>query len=488
MEKHMPHRIALFSLVTTALIALTAGSYAWFQTSQVIPVTLPEPSRMETTTPLALSPASLPNFAAIVKQNGPAVVNISVSGMTKVTLPTIPSFDANESPTDYPRRYQPQLPKGEAPTHGLSSGFIFRSDGLVITNAHVVDGAADITVKLTDKREYKATLLGIDKLTDLALVKIEAQDLPTVRVGDPAQSGVGDWVLAIGSPFGFANSVTAGIISAKGRSLPEEGYVPFIQTDVAINPGNSGGPLFNLNGEVIGVNSQIYSHSGGYQGVSFAIPIDLALSIEQQFVRDGKVSRGWLGVSLQNLDQGLADSFGLPNPLGVLVDVVESESPAAKAGILPGDIILQVDGHDLAELNELTPVMANLKPGLNVRVRIWRDGNPREIPVQVSQLKESTEEAADLPELGHNALGLAVRPLTPDESRKLDVVSGLLVEQSVGAAAEASIQPGDVVLALNGHPLTETEQLRNLVTGAQQHVALLIQRGSSRLFVSLDLG
>ena len=476
-------------LVTVAVIALSAGGYARFRTPAILPTPAPKaPTRSAVTGPTLLPPANLPNFASIVTQNGSAVVNISVSGMTKVGLPSIQQADPNGPFAEFFRRFQQQMPHGEAPTRGLGSGFVLRADGLVITNAHVVDGASDIMVKLTDRREFKARILGIDKPTDLALLKIEARDLPAVRVGDPAQSGVGDWVLAIGSPFGFENSVTAGIISAKARTLPEEGYVPFIQTDVAVNPGNSGGPLFNLKGEVIGINSQIYSHSGGYQGVSFAIPIDIALKIEQQLFSDGKVSRGQLGISVQDVDQALADSFGLQKPAGALVDVVQSEGPGAKAGLLPGDIILQLNGHEIGELNDLSPVIADIKPGSEARVRIWRNGKPRELAVQVGQLKDPTEGATDASDFGHNALGLAVRPLSHDESRQIDVAGGLLVEHSVGTAAQAGIQPGDVVLALNGHPLTEAGQLRDIAAITSQHIALLIQRGNPRIFIPLDLG
>lgn len=431
--------------------------------------------------------ASLPNFAAIVTQYGPAVVNISVSGMSKVGGWVFPQQNPHDPFSDLIRRFQQQLPQNEAPAHGLGSGFILRPDGLIITNAHVVDGASDITVKLTDKREFNARLLGIDKPTDLALLQIDARGLPTVRIGDPARSGVGDWVLAIGSPFGFENSVTAGIISAKARALPEEGYVPFIQTDVAVNPGNSGGPLFNLQGEVIGINSQIYSRSGGYQGLSFAIPIDIALKIEQQLVRDGKVSRGRLGVSVQSVDQMLADSFGLEKPTGAIVVAVQSDGPAAKAGVHAGDIILALNGQPIQDSTDLPPVVADLKPGTDTRLIIWRDRKQKELTARVSQM----EDAANTPEqgeLGHNALGLAVRPLTHDESRQLDVPGGLVVEQSVGPAAEAGIQPGDIVLGMNGRPVTNGAQLRELATSTARHIAILIQRGNARLFVPLDLG
>ena len=488
METHMLSRTRTLNLMAAAVIAITADAYARFYAGALTP---PAPDAATqavsaVTTPPPTPPGNLPNFASIVAESAPAVVNISVSGMTKAGLPRSQSLDPSDPPfAEFFRRFQQQIP--QTPSRGLGSGFILRADGLVITNAHVVDGASEVIVKLTDKREFRAKILGIDKPTDLALLKIEAHDLPVVRVGSPSQTNVGDWVLAIGSSFGFENSVTAGIISAKGRALPEEAYVPFIQTDVAVNPGNSGGPLLNLRGEVIGINSQIYSHSGGYQGISFAIPIDVALKIEQQLVRYGKVSRGRLGISVQSVDPALADSFGLEKATGALIDDVQHDGPGAQAGLKPGDIILQVDGRAIDEFTDLSPIVANLKPGSKVGVRIWRDQRPREFTVQASQLEDPSEEDKATPELGHNALGLAVRPLSPNESRQLDATGGLLVQQSIGRAEQAGIQPGDIVLALNGQPLTEARQLRDLTPRSTQHVALLIQRGTTRLFVPLDL-
>jgi serine protease Do len=320
------------------------------------------------------------------------------------------------------------------------------------------------------------------------VLKIDARVLPTVRLGDPAQTGVGEWVLAIGSPFGFENSVTAGIISAKSRSLPNENYVPFIQTDAAVNPGNSGGPLFNMKGEVIGINSQIYSRSGGYQGVSFAIPIDVALKVERQLLDGGKVSRGRLGVSIQDLNQALADSFGLEKPTGALVGAVPSDGPAAEAGLQPGDIILKLNGKTIQNSSELPPLVADLKPGSEATLTLWRNKQARDVTLRVGETEDAKQAAGEPSELAKSRLGLAVRPLTPQDLRQADVSGGLVVEQSAGPAARAGIQPGDVVLAVNGHPVKDAGQLRELTARADRHIALLIQRGNSRLFVPVDLG
>jgi serine protease Do len=350
----------------------------------------------------------------------------------------------------------------------------------------MVDGASAVTVKLTDRREFKAKVIGIDAPTDTAVLKIDAHDLPTVRIGDPSQTHVGEWVLAIGSPFGFANSVTAGIISAKSRFLPGEAYVPFIQTDVAVNPGNSGGPLFNTKGVVIGINSQIFSQTGGYQGLSFAIPIDIALRVEQQLLRDGRVSRGRLGVSTQDLNQPLADSFGLAKPAGALVDSVLSDGPADEAGLQPGDIILQLNDKDIQASYELPPQVAELTPGSQARLTLWRDGRSKEVTFRVGEMN-TMAKIGETSEATEDRLGVAVRPLAPNELRQADVKVGLVVEQSVGPALRAGIQPGDAVLAVNGHPVADAEQLREFVEKANRHIALLVQRDRVRVFVPVDL-
>ena len=433
--------------------------------------------------------AALPNFAAIAAEHGAAVVNISVSGPTKVSARGQSPFGGEPPLSEFFRHFQPPMPEGDAPqAKGMGSGFVIRQDGLIMTNAHVVDGASEVTVKLTDKREFPAKIIGIDKPTDLALLKIEAQGLPAVKLGDPEDSGVGDWVVAIGAPFGFENSVTAGIISAKSRSLPEEGYVPFLQTDVAVNPGNSGGPLFNLKGEVIGINSQIYSRTGGYQGLSFAIPIDVALKVEQQLVEHGKVSRGKLGIAIQDVNQALADSFGMEKPAGALVVSVQADGPGAKAGIEPGDVITQLNGRPIGSSGELPPRVADLKPGSEGRLTVWRNGASRQLAVQVGALEEvAVAEEASMTE-PKGRLGLAVRPLTPEESQRSEVPGGLVVERVTGPAAKAGVRRGDVVLAANGQAIKNAEQLRELAEQAGKYLALLVQRGDARLFVPLELG
>ena len=437
---------------------------------------------------LTPGPTVIADFAAIATSSGPAVVNISTMG------PKAPEPDQDEPQgpgggDPFLPFFGPQAPPDEAPAQGMGSGFIVRADGIILTNAHVVDGASEVSVKLADRREFTAKVIGVDKLTDTAVLKIDAQDLPAVRIGNPTETHVGEWVLAIGSPFGFENTVTAGIVSAKSRSLPEEGYIPFIQTDVAVNPGNSGGPLLNIRGEVIGINSQIYSRTGGYQGLSFAIPIDVALNVEQQLLEKGKVSRGRLGVAVQDLTQGLAESFGLPTPDGALVGMVPADGPGAKAGIKPGDVILELNGLPVRDSRELPPKVADLKPGSEATLKIWRDGKPIELKLTVAELEDkAAPAAADEPDKAdHGRLGLAVRPLTPEEQTKAEVKGGLLVEKAVGPAARAGIRQGDIVLALNGEPVADAARLRELAKQAGKHVALLIQRGNNTLFVPVQL-
>jgi serine protease Do len=374
------------------------------------------------------------------------------------------------------------------PVHGEGSGFIIRPDGVIMTNAHVVNGASEVTVRMTDRREYTAKVIGVDTKSDIAIIKINAKDLPTVKVGDSRVLKVGEWVLAIGAPFGFENSATAGIVSAKGRTL-DSGYVPFIQTDVPINPGNSGGPLFNMRGEVVGINSQIYSRSGGYMGVSFSIPIDVAMQVGQQLQTTGHVTRGKLGVVIQNVTQGLADSFGLPQPEGALVSNVEKGGPAEHAGIQPGDVILKLNGQMLKDSTELPVQIAAIAPGTSVDLEVWRDHSTRTVSVKLAAMEDKRTASADAG--SHNdggKLGLAVRPLNEREQREGNLKGGLVVERASGPAAEAGIQPGDVVLAANGSPINSADDLRGAVEKSKGHIALLIQRGESRLFVPVRVG
>ncbi len=427
----------------------------------------------------------LPDMSGIVARNGPAVVNISVSGTRKAGAEM--ELDDDNPLNEFFRRYRGGgAPRGEAPVRGMGSGFIVSADGTVLTNAHVVDGADEVTVKLTDKREFKAKVLGADKTSDVAVLKIDAKDLPTVKIGKPAETRVGEWVLAIGSPFGFDNSASAGIISAHSRNLPDGSYVPFIQTDVAVNPGNSGGPLFNMAGEVIGINSQIYSRSGGYQGISFAIPIDLAMRVEQQLVTTGKVQRGRLGISIQEVNQSLADSFGLKKPGGALVGQIEKDSPAAKAGLEPGDVILAINGKEIAGSGELPAIVSAMTPGETAKLKVWRSGAARQIDVPVGQFQEEKVASADAPQAAKGRLGVVVRPLNPGEQRGSD--GGVVVQDVAGAAAKAGIKPGDVVVAVNGERITGTEQLRDLVNKAGKRIAVLVERGNSRIFIPVELG
>ena len=455
-----------------------------------------------TPTPVpAASPATmLPDFSTMVQKCGPAVVNISVVSKMSASLNSQgdENSDGNDSPSDnnpfgpnspfapFFRGAPFQMPQPQ-PMRGEGSGFIISPDGVIMTNAHVVNGASEVTVRLTDRREYTAKVVGVDPKSDIAIIRIGAKDLPTVKLGDSRTLKVGEWVLAIGAPFGFENSATAGIVSAKGRTL-ESGYVPFIQTDVPINPGNSGGPLFNMRGEVVGINSQIYSRSGGYMGVSFAIPIDVAMQVGQQLQTTGHVTRGKLGVVIQSVTQGLADSFGLPQPQGALVSSVEKGGPAERAGIESGDVILKLNGQPLRDSSELPVQIAAVAPGTSVNLEIWRNHATREVAVKLGAMEEQRSAANPGPHQEGGKLGLAVRPLTAEEQRGANMKGGLVVERASGPAAEAGIQPGDVVLAANGSPLNNAEELRSAVEKSKGHIALLIQRGETRLFVPVRVG
>ena len=433
--------------------------------------------------------AAIPDMGDIVARQGPAVVNISVAGTRKVAGPDFSQIDPDDPFYEFFRRFRiPQQRGGEAPVRGQGSGFIVSADGTVLTNAHVVDGAEEVTVKLTDKREFKAKVLGLDKASDVAVLKIAASNLPVVKIGSTANTRVGEWVLAIGSPFGFENSASAGIVSAKSRSLPDGSYVPFIQTDVAVNPGNSGGPLFNMAGEVIGINSQIYSRSGGYQGLSFAIPIDLAMNIERQIVANGKVQRGRLGLVIQEVNQSLADSFGLKKPAGALVSSVEKGSPAAKAGIEPGDVILGINGKEVVNSADLPATVATITPGETAKLQVWRGGSTRNVDVQVGKFSDEKIAANDKAEAPNGRLGVAARALTAEEQRRAEIAGGVLVQDVGGAAARAGIQPGDIILSVNGERIGSVEQLRNVVGKAGKRVAVLVERSNSRLFIPVDLG
>ena len=482
----MKPRVLARSLIATAVIsAVGAGAFSaghWFPQ---------EAHAAAAPVAVASAPAAgalLPDFTGIVERNGPAVVNISVTHEVKTAAnaPQFEGLDPDSPFFEFFRQFPGAVPHGSVPEHGMGSGFIVSPDGVILTNAHVVADATEVTVKLTDKREFRAKVIGSDKPSDVAVLKIDATGLPTVKLGSSTNEKVGEWVLAIGSPFGFENSVTSGIVSAKSRSLPDGAYIPFIQTDVAVNPGNSGGPLFNMNGEVIGINSQIFTHTGGYQGLSFAVPIDLAVKVKDQLQQFGKVSRGRLGVTIQEVNQQLANSFGLKTPGGALVASVDENGPAAKAGIKPGDVILSFNGHAISRSSELPAQVADVKPGTAATLQISRNGTPKEIEVKVGELKGAKLALAGTPNQEHGRLGLAVRPLSPDE-REQAGAKGLLVEEASGPAARAGIQSGDLVLAVNGTPIQSVEQLRALVAKSGKTLALLIQRNDGKIFIPVDL-
>ena len=445
----------------------------------------------------------LPDFGDLVEQVGPAVVNISVVQRVAQGAAGENPF-ANDPFYDFLRRFGVPMPgfpgqpgMGPRARQGIGSGFIVSPDGYVLTNAHVVAGEdgdaalSEVTVTLIDKREFKAKVIGVDRRTDVALLKIDAKGLPAVKIGSPDQARVGEWVVAMGSPFGFDNTVTAGIISAKARRLPDETYVPFIQTDVAINPGNSGGPLFNLAGEVIGINSQIYSRSGGFMGISFAIPIDVAMNIKDQLVEHGRVQRGRLGIAIQGVDKDLAQSFGLADARGALVASVEPGSAADKAGLQAGDVVLEVDGRRIADSAELPRIIGEKRPGTQVKMEIWRDGRSRTVSATLDEL--SAETVAGTPaaptqvERIGEKLGLSARALTAQEAAELKLRGGIVVEGADGAAARAGLQRGDIILAFNNQPVTSIAELRGLLERAGNRFALLIQRGEARIFVPVRI-
>ncbi|ARP80954.1 peptidase [Bordetella genomosp. 8] len=432
---------------------------------------------------------SLPNFAQITRQYGPAVVNISVSGTKKVALQQDPFAQFFGGMPGFPGM-PGQMGPGtrEVPIRGEGSGFIISPDGVILTNAHVVQDANEVTVKLTDRREYRAKVLGSDPVTDVAVIKIDASNLPVVKIGNVDNVNVGDWVLAIGSPYGLENTATAGIVSAKGRSLPDDTSVPFIQTDVAVNPGNSGGPLFNTRGEVVGINSQIYTRTGGFQGLSFAIPINVATKIKDEIVAHGKVRHAMLGVTVQEVNQDLANSFKLDSPTGALVANVEKGSAADKAGLKSGDVIRAIDGRPIVSSGDLSSVITLEDPGQRVKLDVWRDGKPVEIAATLGTYGKQEAVASDASQDGQHArLGLALRPLTPDEQQQAGT-QGLLVEQAEGAAAKAGIQAGDIILSVNGVPTRNVNEVRSAVAKAGKTAALLVQRGDGKLFVPVQIG
>ena len=442
----------------------------------------------------------LPDFTGLVEKHGTAVVNISaVQNLTTLNnqvVPEIPGIPENSPFYDFFKRHMQPFPAPrKSEPKSLGSGFIISSDGYILTNAHVVETADEITVKLNDKREFVAEIIGTDRKTDIALIKINATDLPKVTQGNPENLKVGEWVVAIGSPFGFEHSVTAGIVSAKGRSLAQENYVPFIQTDVAINPGNSGGPLFNMRGEVVGINSQIYSRTGGFMGLSFAIPINVATEIADQLKVSGKVSRGRIGVMIQEVTKELAESFGLSDGNGALVVSVEKGGPADRAGIKARDIILQFDEKIITTSADLPRTVGNTKPGAKISIQIWRDGSLKTVKVEVGETP--SDEAAENRKLKQgkktdtsNRLGLALSEIPAEQKKQLEISNGLLVEDmQSGIASRSGVRIGDIILGFNSKDVNSVEQFNELLKQVKsgKNIALLVKRGDITTFITMKL-
>jgi serine protease Do len=451
----------------------------------------------------------LPDFTDLAEKHGAEVVNISVTQSVHNNGPVggFPGMEGDEQMQEFFKRFgiplmpgMPGMPgQGGAPqpdykSQSLGSGFIISSDGYVLTNAHVINEADEVIVKLADKREFKAKIIGADKRTDVALLKIDATGLPKVMIGDSAKLKVGEWVAAIGSPFGLENTMTAGIVSAKGRALPQENFVPFIQTDVAINPGNSGGPLFNLAGEVVGINSQIYSRSGGSMGLSFAIPIDVAIDVSNQLKANGKITRGWLGIAIQEITKELAESFSMKNTNGALVAGVEKNGPADKGGLEAGDVITKFDGKAIGVSADLPRAVGATKPGKIAAVEILRKGSAKTLNIGVGEMpSDGSETAAPSTKpngkVEANKIGLTLKELTVQQKKKLNGKNGLLVVESVGAAAQAGIRRGDVILGLNNNESQSVEQFNKQINAvaAGKTVAVLVQRGEATLYVPIKV-
>jgi len=443
---------------------------------------------------------ALPDFTSLVEANGPVVVNIS----TKQSITLGPQdFGAEEGlPEDSPlydffQRFfgdEGQMPEEIDPGRSLGSGFIVSADGYVLTNSHVVEAADEIIVRTSDRREFVARIIGADERSDIALLKIDGDDLPIAHIGSAVDLKVGEWVLAIGSPFGFEHSATAGIVSAKGRSLPTENYVPFIQTDVAINPGNSGGPLFNLDGEVIGVNSQIYSRTGGFMGLSFAIPIEVAMDVVDQLKEKGRVSRGWLGVLIQDVTRELAETFGMRHPRGALVAQVLPGSPAEVAGLRAGDIVISFNDKDIATSSNLPPLVGVTKAGSEVKLQVLRSGEMIDVPVLLAELPEDGDLLVE-PGLGElptvNRLGLVVKDISAEEREMLGIADGGVLVDTVeeGPAQQGGIRAGDIIINFNNQPVSDMEGFGTLLDEIKggQSVAMLVQRGDGRMFYPIRI-
>ncbi|HEY7943132.1 MAG: DegQ family serine endoprotease [Burkholderiales bacterium] len=453
--------------------------------------------------PVALAQSGhLPDFTELYEQQGPTVVSIDVTQTAR--RQQTPDLSEDDPFYEFFRRFG-QIPRGQQPRprefeqQSTGSGFILASDGYVLTNAHVVDDASEVTVKLTDKREFRAKVVGTDKRTDVALLKIDATGLPKVTIGDPDKLKVGEWVAAIGKPFGLENTITAGIVSAKGRELPNENLVPFIQTDVPINPGNSGGPLFNLKGEVVGINSLIFSRTGGYMGLAFAIPIDVAMNVVKQIQDKGRVTRGRIGVQIQEVSRETADAFGLAKASGALVNSVEKGGPADKAGIEAGDIIVKVDGRPVNTSSELPRIITQVKPGTKIMLQLWRKGATKDVGVTVAELKEdeaprpNRRAAPGKEKAKPNRMGLVLSDLTDEQKKELEIRNGVVVEDIRGTA-RGDIQPGDVILAVISRGATieakNVEQVNTLIGKLEKgsSVTFQLRRGEQQFFSTIRLG
>jgi serine protease Do len=435
------------------------------------------------------APSAATSYRELVKANGPAVVGVTVQTTQAASGPSMP--DHGDDPfSQFFRGLPPGFrapPSGSAPTRGQGSGFIISGDGLILTNAHVVRDAKEVTVRLSDRREFPAKVLGSDPATDVAVLKVEATNLPTVRLGNAGDVQVGDPVLAIGAPYGLEQTVTQGIVSAKGRSLPGDTHVPFIQTDAAVNPGNSGGPLFDAGGRVIGINAQIYSQSGGFQGLAFAIPIDVALRVKDQIVTHGKVEHARLGVQLQDLNPALAASFGLSAPDGAVVTTVTAGSAAEKVKLKAGDVITRIDGEPVQTGAEVAARVGMASPGQTLKLTVWRDRSSRDVEVTLGKAGGSPVAAAAA-EPAPGQLGLSVRPLSAEERRRARLDHGLVVERADGAAARAGVRAGDVVVSVNGNPIDSVDEVRAVLADKPKHVAVLVQRDGRQVFVPIELG
>lgn len=502
----MRRKTLILALITAGLVVVaTSAAFSinplnWFPPKNQVgaaPTNAVAMAMAQAPTPATVPPlpsGSTPNFRAIVQAAGPAVVGVTVAGM-HTAEPEEFALDLNDPFFQFFRGlpgFQWHVPGqgqgGSVPFRSQGSGFIIDSGGLILTNAHVVRDAKEVTIKLSDRREFKAKVLGSDTATDIAVLRIDAKNLPVVRLGDAQQLQVGDPVLAIGSPFGFEQSATQGIVSAKGRSLPGDAAVPFIQTDVAVNPGNSGGPLFDGTGAVVGINAQIYSQSGGYQGLSFAIPINVALKVKDQIVATGQASHARLGVTVQDLSQALAESFGLARLEGALITQVTADSAAANAGLNPGDVITEFNGEPIVRAGDLSSRISLSTPGETVRLKVWHDKSAHEVTVKLGQAEKSAR--ASTPRAARvqpGQLGLSLRALTRDELAKAHLPNGLLVEGVAGAAARAGLLPGDVLLDINGTPLKSVDQVKAIMEKKPKSVALLVLRDGDRIFVPVEL-